>query len=63
VNRVVVGGGVEIAGEASSPNDHYVPDITRLREELSFVPDVPLESAIARTAAWYRARTPTSLPL
>ena len=56
VNRTIGGVGVSIGGAPSDPGDRYVPDITRLRTELGFVPDVALEGAIARTAAWYRAR-------
>jgi nucleoside-diphosphate-sugar epimerase len=63
VDRVAGGCGVAIEGAAYAGNESYVPDITRLKEELSFVPDVPLEMAIARTAAWYRARAGISMPI
>jgi dTDP-glucose 4,6-dehydratase len=61
VDRVVGGQGVSMEGAASDPRDRYVPDITRLKTELEFVPEVPLEAAIARTAAWYRARMDESM--
>jgi dTDP-glucose 4,6-dehydratase len=54
VNLVVGGQGVTLANGASDPEDRYVPDTTRLSTELKFVPAVPLDAAIARTAAWYR---------
>lgn len=63
VDRVVGGIGVETAGGVSDLSDRYVPDTTRLREELSFIPEISLETAIARTAAWYRARTEKSMSL
>lgn len=56
VDRVVGGRGVVVEGEVSDPSDRYVPDTSRLRIELDFVPEVSIETAIARTAAWYRAR-------
>ncbi|MEP6885092.1 MAG: NAD(P)-dependent oxidoreductase [Gammaproteobacteria bacterium] len=56
VDRVVGGAGVKIAGAPSDPRDRYVPDITRLKAELHFVQEVALESAITRTAAWYREK-------
>ena len=62
VNRVVGGGGVFIEGKASNQGEHYVPDTHRLQLELKFQPTVDLEEAIARTAAWYRARADISLP-
>jgi dTDP-glucose 4,6-dehydratase len=55
VDRVIGGAGVRIDGVASDPADRYVPDITRLRSELNFCPQVPLELAIAKTADWRRA--------
>jgi dTDP-glucose 4,6-dehydratase len=61
VDRVVGGQGVWTEGAASDPRDRYVPDITRLKTELDFVPEVALETAIARTAAWYRARINESM--
>lgn len=61
VDRVVGGRGIVVEGAASDPSDRYVPDTTRLRAELDFVPEVSLEMAIARTAAWYRARINESM--
>jgi dTDP-glucose 4,6-dehydratase len=61
VDRVLGGHGVSIEGGASDPGNRYVPDITRLKAELDFVPEVPLETAVARTAAWYRARVNASM--
>jgi dTDP-glucose 4,6-dehydratase len=60
VDQVVGGRGVVIEGDASLPGDLYVPDTTRLRTELRFTPEIGLETAIARTAAWYRAHMCTS---
>jgi dTDP-glucose 4,6-dehydratase len=62
VDRVVGGRGVELAGVASDPVDRYVPDTTRLRGELNFVPSISLDAAISRTAAWYRDTTGRSVP-
>jgi nucleoside-diphosphate-sugar epimerase len=62
VDRVVGGRGVVIEGVPSDPKDQYVPDTTRLRTELGFLPEVPLDSAVARTAAWYRAQMNGSMP-
>ena len=56
VNRVVGGCGVVVEGAPSEPTDRYIPDTTRLRQELGFAPVVALDEAIARTAAWYRSR-------
>jgi len=56
VDRVIGGCGVVIEGAPSSPSDRYVPDTSRLRDELCFVPEIDLDSAVSRTAAWYRAR-------
>jgi len=56
VNRVVSGCGVVVEGAPSDPTDRYVPDTTRLRQELGFAPVVALDEAIARTATWYRRR-------
>jgi nucleoside-diphosphate-sugar epimerase len=56
VDRVVGGYGVVIGGALSDPGDRYVPDTTRLRTELDFNPQVTLDSAISRTAAWYREK-------
>jgi nucleoside-diphosphate-sugar epimerase len=55
VNRVVGGKGVRIEGAPSDPLDRYVPDTTRLRTELGFTQEVPLDVAIAQTAKWRRA--------
>jgi nucleoside-diphosphate-sugar epimerase len=62
VNTVVGGAGVSIRGAPSDRTEHYVPDITRLRSELNFEPNVDLDTSIARTAAWYRAQGNNSLP-
>jgi dTDP-glucose 4,6-dehydratase len=56
VDRVVGGRGVQLDGVPSSPADRYIPDTSRLRETLGFTPEVSLETAIGRTAAWYRAQ-------
>jgi nucleoside-diphosphate-sugar epimerase len=56
VDRVAGGRGVLIEGAPSDPRDRYVPDTTRLRTELGYLPEVTLDSAVARTAAWYRAQ-------
>jgi nucleoside-diphosphate-sugar epimerase len=61
VDRVAGGHGVSIEGAPSDPLDRYVPDITRLKQELGFAPEVSLESAVSRTAAWYRARINESM--
>jgi len=61
VNRAVKGRGVIIDGVPSDPSDRYVPDTTRLRTELDFVPKVTLDEAISRSAAWYRARIHDSM--
>jgi dTDP-glucose 4,6-dehydratase len=63
VNLVVGGQGVTLANGASDPADRYVPDTTRLSAELKFVPAVPLDTAIARTAAWYRDMIRHPIPL
>jgi nucleoside-diphosphate-sugar epimerase len=57
VNRVARGCGVNIEGAVSDPADQYVPDTTRLNTELKSLPEVGLEAAVARTAAWYRVRS------
>jgi dTDP-glucose 4,6-dehydratase len=62
VNRVVGGRGVSIGGAPSNRTAHYVPDTKRIRSELQFQPIVDLESAIRRTAAWYRAQKDNLLP-
>jgi nucleoside-diphosphate-sugar epimerase len=62
VNRVVGGRGVSIGGTPTHGTEHYVPNTTRLRLELNFEPIVTLETAISRTAAWYRAQGDYSLP-
>lgn len=38
----------------ATPPARYVPDVDRARTELSLAQTVPLEKAIAKTAAWYR---------
>jgi dTDP-glucose 4,6-dehydratase len=55
VDRWVGGRGVVLDGAPSDPADRYVPDTTRLRVGLGCEPEVPLEAAVFRTAAWYRA--------
>jgi dTDP-glucose 4,6-dehydratase len=62
VNRVADGCGVMVEGAPSDPTDRYVPDTTRLRQELGFAPVVTLDEAIARTVAWYRLRLRVSMP-
>jgi dTDP-glucose 4,6-dehydratase len=62
VNRVIGGSGVVVGGEPSDPADRYLPDTTRLRQELGFAPDVALDDAITRTAAWYRTQTREPVP-
>jgi nucleoside-diphosphate-sugar epimerase len=62
VDRVVGGRGVIIEGAVSDPKDRYIPDTTRLNKELGCMPDIELETAIARTAAWYRAQLNKSMP-
>jgi dTDP-glucose 4,6-dehydratase len=62
VNRVVGGCGVVVEGAPSDPADRYVPDTTRLRRELGFLPVVALDEAIVRTAAWYRSHMHDSMP-
>jgi dTDP-glucose 4,6-dehydratase len=62
VDRVAGGRGVVIEGAASGADDHYVPDTARIVAELGFHIEVPLETAVARTAAWYRGRTGGSVP-
>jgi dTDP-glucose 4,6-dehydratase len=62
VNRVVGGCGVQIGGAPSDPADRYLPDTTRLRQELGFTASVVLDEAIARTAAWYRTRMREPMP-
>jgi dTDP-glucose 4,6-dehydratase len=54
VDRIAGGKGVILGGAPSDPGDRYVPDTTRLRTELGVVPEIGLEAAIAKTAAWYR---------
>jgi len=56
VDQIVGGSGVKIQGDRSDPRDQYVPDTSRLASELGVPQTVGLESAIARTAAWYRAQ-------
>ena len=62
VDRVAGGRGVTIEGALSDPRDRYVPDTTRLRVELGCAPEIALDTAIARTAAWYRAQKNKSMP-
>jgi dTDP-glucose 4,6-dehydratase len=62
IDRVAGGHGVVIEGAPSDPNDHYVPDTARIAVELGFRGEVPLETAVARTAAWYRDRLRGSMP-
>ena len=62
VDRVVGGRGVVIEGAMADPVDRYVPDTTRLRTALGCNPEVPLETAISRTAAWYRAQMNRPMP-
>ena len=61
VNRVVGGKGVHIGEVPSDPLDRYVPDTTRLRTELGFTQEVPLDAAIAQTAKWRRAQQNSSM--
>lgn len=47
--------GVEVRGSLTEgPAPRYVPDTTRLRQELGVHPRVSLDEAIARTIAWHR---------
>ena len=62
VDRLVGGQGIVIEGVASDPDDRYVPDTTRLRLDLGCIPEVQLETAIRRTAAWYRVQGGRSMP-
>jgi nucleoside-diphosphate-sugar epimerase len=63
VNHVLDGPGIRIEGAPSDPGDRYIPDTTHLKTQLKFVQEVALESAITRTAAWYRAQIQASVPL
>jgi nucleoside-diphosphate-sugar epimerase len=36
------------------PAERYVPDVGKIADELKLVPEIGLEEAIARTAAWHR---------
>ncbi len=47
---------VQIDGKPmqGAPLNSYVPDITRAREELGLMVNVPLPEALRRTAAWHR---------
>lgn len=45
---------VEIMKKPSGPVDRYVPSTARARSELGLVERIDLETAIARTAEWYR---------
>jgi nucleoside-diphosphate-sugar epimerase len=62
VDRVAGGRGVTIEGVPSDPRDRYIPDTTRLRVELGCAPEIALDTAVARTAAWYRAQKNKSMP-
>jgi nucleoside-diphosphate-sugar epimerase len=62
VNLIVGGRGVTLANGTSDPQDRYVPDTSRLSMELKFVPAVSLDSAVARTAAWYRQKVAHPIP-
>ena len=53
---------VVVAGGVSDPANRYVPDTGRLSRELEFSESVPLDIAIFRTAAWYRAQLNRSMP-
>jgi dTDP-glucose 4,6-dehydratase len=62
VNKVIGGRGVRIEGDPTRWGDHYVPDTRRIQDDLHFRQEVDIETAIARTAAWYRAHGNKSLP-
>ena len=62
VNKVMGGRGVRIDGNPTRWEDHYVPDTSRIQLDLNFRQEVDIETAIARTAAWYRAQGDKSLP-
>jgi nucleoside-diphosphate-sugar epimerase len=62
VNRVVGGRGVQVGGNPTHWSENYVPNTSRLRTDFAFHPEVPLDEAIARTAAWYRENNAKSLP-
>jgi nucleoside-diphosphate-sugar epimerase len=62
VDRVAGGRGVIIEGAVSDPSDRYIPDTTRLRVELGCVPEIALDTAVARTAGWYRAQINMVMP-
>jgi nucleoside-diphosphate-sugar epimerase len=61
VNKVIGGSGVRIDGDPTRWDDHYVPDTSRIQLDLNFRQEVDIETAIARTAAWYRAQSNKSL--
>jgi nucleoside-diphosphate-sugar epimerase len=61
VNRVAGGNGVLIEGAPSDPRDRYVPDMTRMKNELGFVQQVSLDAAISQTATWRRAQRQGSM--
>lgn len=63
VDRVVGGRGIRLEGEPSDPTDRYIPDTTRLRQTLGFCPEVSLDTAIRRTADWYRMQMDPPLKL
>lgn len=49
---------VEVRGTPTDgPAPRYLPDTTRLRQELGVSPRVSLDSAISRTIAWHRGAT------
>lgn len=61
VNRVVGGRGVRIGGDPSCWENHYVPNTSRIQTDLQFHQEVDIETAISRTAGWYRAHVNKSL--
>ena len=61
VNRIAGGHGVVIRGVPSDPADRYLPNVSRLRNELGFKQEISLDDAIERTAAWYRANAGASM--
>ena len=61
VDRVAGGGGVLIEGAPSDPRDRYVPDMTRMKNELGFIQQVALDTAISQTATWRRAQRSGSM--
>jgi nucleoside-diphosphate-sugar epimerase len=61
VNKVIGGCGVRVDGSPTRWEDNYVPDTSRIQTDLGFRQEINIETAIARTAAWYRARGNKSL--